>query len=106
MMKFFNLAAFVLAVALAIGLYRMKTEADAARARVIELEQQVATAKAELKTLAAEVAVLESPARVEAMAKQRLGLTPATPAQMRDRAEIAPNLPPARTQVAEEPKKK
>jgi cell division protein FtsL len=106
MMKFFNLAAFVLAVALAIGLYRMKTEADTARARVVELERQVASAKAELKTLAAEVAVLESPARVEALAKQRLGLAPATPAQLRDRAEIAPNLPPARTQVADKPQTK
>jgi cell division protein FtsL len=99
MMKFFNLAAFVLAIALAVGLYRAKTEADAARARVVELEREVASAKAELKTLAAEVAVLESPARIEALAKQRLGLAPARPTQLRDGGEIVPNLPPARTQV-------
>ena len=57
--RFFNIVAVVVAIALAIGLYRAKTEADAARARVADLERQVSSAQAEIKTLAAEVAVLE-----------------------------------------------
>lgn len=75
-MRIFNIAAIVLALALAIGLYRAKTEADAARARVAELERQVATARDEVKALAAEVAVLESPARIEELAKRKLGIAP------------------------------
>jgi cell division protein FtsL len=104
MMRFFNLAAFVLAIALAIGLYRAKTEADAARARVVELERQVESAQAELKTLAAEVAVLESPARIEALAKDKLRLTPAAPTQIRESEELTRTLPAARTQVEKKPK--
>ena len=87
--RFFNIVAVVVAIALAIGLYRAKTEADAARARVADLERQVSSAQAEIKTLAAEVAVLESPARIEALAKQRLGIGPATPQQVRPETELS-----------------
>jgi cell division protein FtsL len=101
-MRWFNIAAAIIAVALAVGLYRAKTEADAARARVTELEQQVAASRAELKTLAAELAVLESPARIEALAKKRLGIGPAEPQQLRPEAQISA-LPPANKTPAAKP---
>jgi cell division protein FtsL len=89
MSRLFNIGAAVLALMLAIGLYRMKTEADAARARVGLLEGEVAAAQAELKILSAEVAVLESPERVEKLAKDKLGLTPATPGQVKPQSDLA-----------------
>lgn len=96
-MRIFNIAAIVLALALAIGLYRAKTEADAARARVAELERQVSAAKDEVKALAAEVAVLESPARIEELARRRLGVTPGAAGQPRAASEIGSTLPPPAT---------
>lgn len=93
MMRIFNIVAIVVALALAIGLYRAKTEADSARARVAELERQVDAARDEVKALAAEVAVLESPARIEELAKRRLNLAPGAAGQPRPASEIASTLP-------------
>ena len=89
MTRLFNIGAMILALALAIGLYRAKTEADTARARVRQLEGEVAAAKAELKILSAEVAVLESPERVEKLARDKLGLKPAAPAQVKPLSSLA-----------------
>lgn len=89
MSRLFNIGAALLALVLAIGLYRAKTEATKARVRVEELEGEVAAAKAELKILSAEVAVLENPERVERLAKDRLGLSPAQPSQVKKLSDIA-----------------
>jgi cell division protein FtsL len=91
--RIFNIAAAVLALALAIGLYRAKTEADTARARVSQLESDVAAAKAELKILSAEVAMLENPERIEKLAKEKLGLRPATPRQVKKLSELGAKTP-------------
>lgn len=88
MSRLFNIGAAVLALLLAIGLYRAKTEADGARARVRQLEGEVAAAQAELKILSAEVAVLENPARIEKLAREKLGLTPATPDKVRPLSDL------------------
>lgn len=89
MSRLFNIGAAVLALMLAVGLYRTKTEADTARARVRQLESEVAAAQAELKILSAEVAVLENPERVEKLAKQKLGLSPAAPTQVKPLSDLA-----------------
>jgi cell division protein FtsL len=89
MSRLFNIGAAILALMLAVGLYRAKTEADGARARVRQLEGEVSAAQAELKILAAEVAVLENPERVEKLAKDKLGLTPATPSQVKPLSDLA-----------------
>jgi cell division protein FtsL len=91
--RLFNIAAAVLALALAIGLYRAKTEADTARARVSQLESDVAAAKAELKILSAEVAMLENPERIEKLAKEKLGLRPATPGQVKKLSDLGAKTP-------------
>ncbi len=89
MMRLFNIGAAILALLLAIGLYRAKTEADTARARVRQLEIEVAAAQAELKILSAEVAVLESPERVEKLAREKLDLKPATPSQVKPLSSLS-----------------
>jgi cell division protein FtsL len=89
MMRLFNIGAAILALVLAIGLYRAKTEADTARARVRQLEIEVAAAQAELKILSAEVAVLESPERVEKLAREKLGLKPAAPNQVKPLSSLS-----------------
>jgi cell division protein FtsL len=89
MKRLFNIGAALLALLLAIGLYRAKTEADSARARVRQLESEVAAAQAELKILSAEVAVLESPERVEKLAREKLGLKPAAPAQVKPLSSLS-----------------
>lgn len=72
----FNSAAVVLALLLAVALYRAKSEADAVRARVDMLEAKIAHTRVETKVLAAEGAVLDSPARIERLAKRHLNMVP------------------------------
>lgn len=81
MKRWFDIVAIVLIVVLAVGLYRAKLDADAARDRIAKLEREVAEARDQVRTLAAEAAYLSAPDRIEALARKRLGLTPATPAQ-------------------------
>jgi cell division protein FtsL len=81
MKRMFDIAAIILIAVLAFGLYRTKAEADAARVRIETLEREVADARAEVRTLAAEAAYLSNPGRIEALASERLGLRTATPSQ-------------------------
>ncbi|MBU6372562.1 MAG: cell division protein FtsL, partial [Alphaproteobacteria bacterium] len=81
MKRWFDIVAIVLIVVLAVGLYRAKLDADAARVRIERLEREVAEARDQVRTLAAEAAYLSAPDRIETLARQKLGLTPATPAQ-------------------------
>ena len=76
MKRFFPLVALVVILLLAAGLYKAKTDAAAARARVADLNSGIAQAQQDVRALRAEVAHLESPARVEALAKEHLGLAP------------------------------
>jgi cell division protein FtsL len=74
-----NVAAFVLfliGIVLTVGLYYVKTKAQSAKADVARLEQLVLTEKAAINVLEAELAHLESPARLSALAKAQLGLEP------------------------------
>jgi cell division protein FtsL len=82
MIKVFNIAAACLALALAIGLYRAKTEAEAARARIAILKEEVGVIRAEVDTLAAEAAHLSAPDRIERLAREKLALKPASPGQV------------------------
>lgn len=72
----FNGLAALTALLLAVALYRAKSEADAVRARVVMLEAQIAHTRAEAKVLAAEAAMLDSPARIERLAKRHLNMVP------------------------------
>lgn len=84
-------------VVLAVGLYRSQMEADRARDRIAALERDIAAARADVQTLAAETAYLGRPARIEKLARETLGMRPAGLDQIRDASaldEIAPAGPP------------
>ena len=71
----------VLGVLLTAALFYVKTGAKEARAEVLRLERQLADQRAAVDVLRAERAVLSNPARLRALAEERLGLEPipATP---------------------------
>ena len=89
----FNIIAAALIILLAVGLYKAKSEADAARAHVEKLQTEVDVARAQIRTLSAEAAYLENPARVEKLARKELGLKPATIDQHKRLSEIDDVLP-------------
>ena len=69
-----HILAGVLIVLLAVGLYKAKTDAAKAEAHVRDLQTQVEESEADLRALRAEIAHLETPARVESLAERHLGL--------------------------------
>ncbi|GEM_PF-5707801 len=79
----------VLILGLAVAVFRAKTEADRARNRVATLEREVATLEESNKLLELERAHLAAPRRIEQLARTRLGLAPASPAQTRPLEPVA-----------------
>jgi len=79
MTRVINVLAVIVLVAVAFGLYRAKTEAKGDRARVAQLELQLAEAHENVLILRNEIAHLESPERLRELARDRLGLTPVDP---------------------------
>ncbi len=77
MIRALNVIGLVLAMALAVGLYRAKTEAHAAREHLDRLAAMVETERRASATLRAEIAFLERPERLRALAARHLGLEPA-----------------------------
>jgi hypothetical protein len=71
-----HIAGFVGLVGFALALYWAKSEAQVARERVVSLQRDVDTTRRDVRTLEAEVAWLERPDRLEATARQTLGLAP------------------------------
>jgi cell division protein FtsL len=98
---FYAVAALIIA-ALAIGLYKAKTDAARTEAHVRELTQQVEDSEADLRALRAEIAHLESPARIEALAQDHLGVGVGSEGAVLPEAEIARRLPPPRAPAAGE----
>lgn len=88
--------AAVLVVALAVGLYRAKTDAARTEANVRALRLEIETGEAEMRALRAEIAHLESPGRVERMAREHLGMAPASAPQALPEAAIDTALPAPR----------
>lgn len=70
----FNIVAGVLVAVLTIGLYKAKTDAARTEAHVRELQAKIVDAQSDLRALRADIARAESPANIEALAEQRLGL--------------------------------
>lgn len=88
-----QIAAAVLIVALAIGLYRAKSDAARTQAHVRELQQEIEEREAALRELRAEIAERESPANVERLAEDRLGASPGSAGAPLPETEIARRLP-------------
>ncbi len=72
--RLFQVAAAILVVALAVGLYKAKTDAAHTETRVRALQTQVTDAQAKMRALRADIARAESPANIEKMAEEHLGL--------------------------------
>lgn len=96
MKRTLQILALALIVALTIGLYKAKTDAAAARAHVADLQSQITDTQADMRALRAEIAHLESPARVEAMAQSELGLHPGAQSTALPESAIADHLPAPR----------
>lgn len=95
---------FVGLVGFALALYWAKAEAQTAREQVVQLQKDVDTERRAVRTLEAEVAWMERPDRLEATARQKMGLVPMSAdktASLDDLDTIAP-LPIA-VPVAETP---
>lgn len=67
-----HILAGVLIVVLVVGLYKAKSDAAKAQAHVRDLQGQIESTEADMRALRAEIAHLESPARVEALARREL----------------------------------
>jgi cell division protein FtsL len=80
-------------LALAIGLYWAKTETARKRADVAALERVVAQERAAVRARRAEIAHLESPARIDALAAEKLELEPGAESRARDESAIDSALP-------------
>lgn len=93
-----QIGAGVLIVALAVGLYKAKTDAARTEAHVRQLQNQVDEREADMRALRAEIAHLESPARVEALAEEHLGARVGSESAALPVSAIANRLPPPQPQ--------
>lgn len=87
MSKVVNIVALLIAVALAVALYKAKDEAGDARARIAALEGELSSEARAIQVLKAEIAYLEDPARLRTLADEKLGLKPVDPVRVVDLAE-------------------
>jgi len=97
-----QVAAAVVIVALAIGLYRAKSDAAKTEAHVRQLQTQIEETEADLRALRSEIAQLESPARVEELAEQELGLVVGSESAALPESAIERRLPAPRAQKGRE----
>jgi hypothetical protein len=94
---------FVGLVGFALALYWAKAEAQSAREQVVSLQKDVDTERRAVRTLEAEVAWIERPDRLEATARQNMGLVPLKAdktATLEDLDTIAPIAAPIPGPVA------
>lgn len=94
-----HIAAAVIIVVLAIGLYQAKSDAAKTEAHVRELQTEIGEREARLRELRAEIASQESPANVERLAEEHLGASvgseaAALPESAIDNRLPAPRAPP------------
>lgn len=99
------LAAFLIVV-LAVGLYKAKTDAAKLEAHVRALEQGILDSEAAMRALRAEIAHLESPARVEELAERHLGLVAGAESAALPEAAIERSLPAPRVARSNPPRGK
>jgi len=88
MIRLLNLIAFIVAAALAVALYLAKTEAQGAQERLAELQAQLAEERRQINVLNVEVAHLEDPERMRALARRYLGYEPLDPARQIEFAQL------------------
>lgn len=97
-----HILALVLIIALAVGLYKAKTDAAATEAHVRQLQRDIAEGEADLRALRAEIAELESPERVERLAGDRLGAVVGSESAALPELQIGARLPAPKQRPAGE----
>lgn len=99
-----QIAAALLVVVLAVGVYRAKSDAARTETEVHRLNADIAEREARLRELRAEIAESESPARIEELNEERLGLVVGGESAALPESDIASRLPApqAREQGARE----
>lgn len=101
MRRWLNIAAVLLIAALAIGLYKAKTDAARAQAHVRDLQTSIEETEADLRALRAEIAHLERPERIEALAEEHLGAVVGSESTALPEDEIGARLPAPRAKGGE-----
>jgi hypothetical protein len=79
MIRAFNAIAFIVAAALAVALYIAKTEVQGEKERLTSLQTQLAEERRQINVLNVEIAHLEDPERLRALARRYLGFEPLDP---------------------------
>lgn len=85
--------AILLAAALALGVYKAKSDAHAARTRVAALEEKVTAQRETARSLRAEAQYLQNPKRIEELARTELQMAPADRTQQRELSELGRPAP-------------
>mgnify|MGYP002624209730 FL=1 len=98
----FYAVAVVIIAALAVGLYKAKTDAARTETHVRQLQRQIEDSEADLRALRAEIANLESPARIESLAESHLGVAPGSESVALPESQIGQRLPAPRAAEREE----
>jgi|GEM_PF-1676110 len=91
--RWLQVAAAVIVVVLAVGVYRAKSDAAGTEADVRRLNGEIAEREARIRELRADIAEQESPARIEQLNEERLGNTIGSESAALPEAEIARRLP-------------
>ena len=91
--RWLQIAAGVLIVVLAVGLYRAKSDAARTESEVRRLNGEIAEREARVRELRADIAEQESPARIEQLNEQRLGHVVGSESAALPESEMARRLP-------------
>ena len=95
-----HIVAVVVLIALAVGLYRAKSNAARTEAHVRALNADIAEREARLRELRAKIATQESPANIERLNAERLGRTIGSESAALPERTIVERLPAPRRERA------
>lgn len=80
-MKHLAILGGLVAVGLAIGVYRAKLGAEETQGRIDDLKSEISEVSQDISVLRAEEAYLSRPERIGPLAREKLGLEPTLPTQ-------------------------
>jgi cell division protein FtsL len=100
LIRVLQVAAAIIVVVLVVGLYKAKSDASKAEAHVRQLHRAIADTEAANRALNAEIAHLESPARVQELAQEHLNVTPGAQSAALPEADMNRALPAPRNSTS------
>jgi cell division protein FtsL len=93
MLRAFNVALFVVVLALAFVLYSLEHRMRAGERAVAKLDHEISEERELIRLLGAEWSYLTRPARLERLAREHAGMAPLAPAQVMPLADVASRIP-------------